>query len=111
MATTMAEKEVPFGQGAAALISAGIGTLVIGLLTTGAVISAGLKEFLAWYGPTGPLSGKTSLGVIAWLVSWLILGIAWKDKDLAVSKVLTATLVLIGIGLVLTFPPVFEAFE
>lgn len=104
-------KTIPTGPGAAAMIAAGIGTLTIGILTTGAVISAPLKTFLNFYNPAGPLSGKTSVGVIVWLVSWLILGVIWKDKDSNLGRAFTATLILIALGLLLTFPPIFEAFE
>ena len=111
MASATTDKELPSGPAAAALLSGGIGSLVIGLLTTGAVISEGLKGFLNWYSPTGALSGKTGVGIIAWLVSWLVLGTLWKDENPAIGRILTITLILIALGLLLTFPPVFEAFE
>jgi len=88
-----------------------VGSAVIGLLTTGAVISAGLKSALNWWSPAGPLTGKTGVGVIAWLASWIVLHILWKDEDVAFVRVLVVTLVLLALGLLLTFPPVFEAFE
>jgi len=88
-----------------------VGSAVIGLLTTGAVISAGLKSALNWWSPAGPLTGKTGVGVIAWLVSWIVLHTLWKDEDVAFVRVLVVTLVLLALGLVLTFPLVFEAFE
>ncbi|MCI0398664.1 MAG: hypothetical protein L0332_19645 [Chloroflexi bacterium] len=99
------------GPAAAAMISGGVGTLVIGLMTTGAVISEGLKEVLNWWNPAGPLSGKTSVGVIAWLISWFLLHTIWKGKESDLNKAFIVTLVLVGLGLILTFPPVFEAFE
>lgn len=104
-------KSIPTGPAAAAMISAGIGTLTIGILTTGSVISEGLKNALNFYAPAGPLSGKTSVGIIAWLASWLILGFIWKDKESDLGRAFITTLILIGLGLILTFPPVFEAFE
>lgn len=102
---------VTTGPAAAALVSSGIGVLTIGLMTTGAVISEGLGNVLNWWNPAGPLAGKTGVGVILWLVSWFVLNSLWKDKDSDLSKAFTVTLVLIGLGLILTFPPVFEAFE
>jgi len=103
--------KVAIGVASAAFLSSGIGTLVIGLLTTGAVLSEGLKNALNWWNPAGPLSGKTGVGVIAWLVSWAILHTIWKDKEMDFNKVFMVTLILIGLGFILTFPPVFEAFE
>jgi len=110
MAERMQER-LPNGPAAAAILSAGLGSAVIGLLTTGAVISTGLKSALNWWGPAGPLSGKTGVGVITWLVSWIVLHTLWKDEDVAFVRVLVVTLVLLALGLLMTFPPVFEAFE
>ena len=95
----------------AAMLSSGIGCLVIGLMTTGAVISERLKSILNWWNPAGPLSGKTSVGVVVWLVAWAILHRAWKGQSTDLRKTMTISLILIALALVLTFPPVFEAFE
>lgn len=103
--------KVAIGAATAAFLSSGIGTLVIGLMTTGAVLSEGLKNALNWWNPAGPLTGKTGVGMLAWLVSWIILHTLWKDKEADFNKVFVITLILIGLGFVLTFPPVFEAFE
>ncbi|MEX2161891.1 MAG: hypothetical protein WD751_08260 [Anaerolineales bacterium] len=104
-------KTIKSGPGAAAMISAGIGSLFLGLMTTGAVISVDLKNALSLYAPAGPLSGKTTVAFAAWLLSWVILGTIWKDKDFNFSRAFTITLILVGIGFLLTFPPIFEAFE
>lgn len=97
------------GPAAAATLAAAIGVLIIGLATTFAEVSEGLKGFLTWSQPVGPLSGKTGIGVIAWLLSWLILHGLWKGRSVNFSLVYRISLVLIGLGLLLTFPPVFEA--
>lgn len=105
------QERVSNGPAAAAILSAAVGSAIIGLLTTGAVISAGLKSALNWWGPAGPLTGKTGVGVIGWLVTWAILHKLWRDRDVLLVRVLIATLLLLALGLLLTFPPVFEAFE
>lgn len=99
------------GSAAAAMISAGIGSLFLGIFTTGAVISSGLKEMLKLYAPTGPLSGKTTFAVVIWLLSWWVLNSRWGGKDYDLDKAFRMLLILLGIALILTFPPVFEAFE
>jgi len=104
-------ERIPNGPAAAAILSVGVGSAVIGLMTTGAVISAGLKSALNWWGPAGPLTGKTGLGVITWLVTWVVLHILWRGKDVPFVRVFVVTLVLLALGLLLTFPPVFEALE
>jgi hypothetical protein len=104
-------KFIPSGPAAAAMISAGIGIMVIGILTTAAEMSEGLSQALNLYSPTGPLSGKTGFGVVAWLLSWLILGQLWKDKTSDLQRSFIITLVLAAIGLLLTFPPLFALLE
>ncbi len=99
------------GPAAAALIAAGIGALVIGILTTGAAISEGLKSALNFWPPAGSLTGKTIVALISWLISWAALNRSWTDEDYDLRKAFLITLVLLTLGLILTFPPVFEAFE
>jgi hypothetical protein len=68
----------PTGPGAAAVVAAGVGTFTIGLMTSLAEASAGLSKSLNWYNPSGPLSGKIGVAVVAWLLAWVILHAAWK---------------------------------
>jgi hypothetical protein len=106
-----AEKaKVAIGVASAAFISSGIGCLVIGLMVTGAELSQGLRSALNWWNPAGPLTGKTGIGVLAWLISWAILHSMWKDKDMEFGRIFTITLILIAAGFLLTFPPIFELF-
>lgn len=105
------ETRIATGVAAATFIAGGLGTLVLGLMTTGAVLSGSLKSALNLWNPAGPLSGKTTVAVIIWLISWVLLNSLWKDKNVDLSKSFIITLVLIGLGLLFTFPPIFEAFE
>jgi hypothetical protein len=66
--------------------------------------------FLNFYNPVGPLSGKTIGGVLIWLVSWVVLYLVYRDKPFETRKALTVALVLIGLGLLGTFPIFFQAF-
>ena len=110
-ADDVVETAVTTGPAAAAMISGAIGTFVIGLLTTSAVIFEGLRNALNWWNPAGPLTGKTGVGVIAWLISWALLNTVWKGKEYDLRKALIITLIFVALGVILTFPPVFEAFE
>ncbi|HEY3247104.1 MAG TPA: hypothetical protein VGK88_02270 [bacterium] len=100
----------PTGPAAAALIAAGLGTFTIGLMTTLAEASAGFRSSLNFYNPSGPLSGKTGVAVVVWLISWFVLHSMWKTRNPEIGRILTWTLVFIGLGFLLTFPPIFEAF-
>jgi hypothetical protein len=101
----------PNGPVAAVMIATGIGVLVLGILTTLGEASEGLAEFLEFSDRVGPLSGKTIFAVVAFLVSWGGLQMALRERDLEWRPVITALIVLVAIGLVLTFPPFFQLFE
>jgi hypothetical protein len=102
---------VPAGQAAAAFVAAGIGCFALGVFTTLAEISAPVKSFLNWTDPTGPLSGKTGMAVLAWLIAWGILHFAWKDRTTGFGAKFVACLILIALGAVGTFPPFFLHFS
>jgi len=99
----------PLGPAAAALVGSGIGVFVIGLATT-LNEALGLGPVLNWWSPAGPLTGKTTLGVIAWLVSWAILHRIYRDRDVEVAPAALWTWILVGVGFLLTFPPFYELF-
>ena len=98
------------GPPAASLIAAGIGAVTLGLFITLAEASTGTKDFLQWNDRVGPLSGKTILAVIAYFGSFLILGLVWRGKTFALRSILIAAGALVLLGLLFTFPPIFQAF-
>lgn len=100
----------PEGPVAAAILAAGIGAFTLGVLTTLAEASEGFKDLLALSEPVGPLSGKTIGTVIVWLVAWVVLHLMYRGKATESRKVLTASLILIGLGVLGTFPIFFQAF-
>ena len=106
----------PSGPAAASLVAAGIGSLVLGLMVTLAEFSADAKSFLDFaknYGlgtGVGPLSGKVIVAVLAYLISWGILFFMWRGKEISVRRTFLATIVLVGLGFALTFPPIFGLF-
>jgi hypothetical protein len=101
-------EKIQDGTAAAAILAAGIGLAVTGIVSASAEAIASWSAMLVWSKPVGALSGKTIIGIAAWLVSWLILGLVWKGKDVKFRLVLIVSTVLLAVGLLLTFPPVFE---
>jgi hypothetical protein len=97
----------PNGDAVAAFVAAGIGCLMLGVLTTAAEASQGLKDALNLYAPVGPLSGKTIGAVVVWLIAWGLLHRMWSGGNQPLKKWLNVTWVLLLLGLLLTFPPVF----
>jgi hypothetical protein len=98
------------GKAAAALLAGGIGAFGVGLMTVLVEASEAIKTALTIYKPVGPLSGKTTIGVLIWLVAWAVLGNLWKDKEVPFGKVVVAAFVFLALGLLFTFPPFFLLF-
>lgn len=100
----------PNGPVAAALLAGGIGAAVLGLVTVLNEASPGISAALNWYNPVGPLSGKTGVEIIAFFLSWLLLHFSMRGKNVNFSRAATIAFVLLAIGLLLTFPPIFDLF-
>ena len=73
-------------------------------------MSTAVKDALELDTDVGPLSGKTLLAVAAWLISWVILHLALKDKDPTPRTVFIWVAIMFGVALLLTFPPIFMSF-
>lgn len=92
----------------AAMLAAGIGCLVYGILICLAQGSKAIGGMLNFYNPVGPLGGKTGVAVVFWLVAWGILGSKWQDQSLDFGKMYKVTLILVGLGLLGSFPLFFD---
>jgi hypothetical protein len=103
-------QDKPEGPIAAAIIAAGIGALMLGILTTWAEASASFADKLAFSDRVGPLSGKTILTVIAWLIAWAVLHVIYRSRPYETARAVTIALVLIALGVVGTFPTFFQLF-
>jgi hypothetical protein len=103
-----AADQLPSGPVAAAILSAGIGCCALGILAVIGDDSAAATHWLTFYLPTGPLSGVTTTAMLVWLLSWLILARRWRSKTVAITKVNTLAFVLLGLSLLLTFPPLAD---
>lgn len=100
----------PFGPVAAVFLAAGIGSVVLGILTTLAEANESVKSWLEWSKSVGPLVGKTVLSAVAFFIAWPILHLLMRDKDPRPSRVFLWVWILVAIGLLLTFPTFFQAF-
>jgi hypothetical protein len=102
------QSETTNGSVVAAMLAAGIGCLGLGLTTSLAQGSKAIGGMLNFYDPVGPLSGKTIVAVVIWLVAWGVLASKWKDQSADFGKVYKVTLILVGLGVLGTFPPFFD---
>ena len=94
----------------ASMIASGIGSLVLGIAIVLAEVNADIKTFLTWNTGVGPLSGKTGVSIIAFVISWVVLHYAFQRRAISLTTSFVVTLVLLVLGLLLTFPPVFMSF-
>ena len=91
----------------AAMIASGVGSAVLGLMVVGAEMNAGLKAFLTWDTGVGPLAGKAGVAVIAFLISWVAMHVAFQKQSPKLMTALWITLGLLVVGVALTFPPIY----
>ena len=110
MATNEKTIDKPNGPVAAALLAGGIGAAVLGIATLLADVSASIKTALTRSTPVGALSGVTSVAVIAFVLSWIILNYLYRGKEVNFSRFAIIAFILLAIGLVFTFPPVLGLF-
>ncbi len=101
-------RDFPNGAGAAALLAAGIGSFMVAFFAVMADKSAAIKSLMIFYKPTGPLSGVTTCAIVVWLVCWVVLDMRWRRRMVSLSGVSRAALILLGLGLLLTFPPIAD---
>lgn len=92
----------------AAVLGAGIGALAVGLFVV--LNEAGIFSAPGLYGPAGGVSGRTTFAAATWLIAWGVLHSRWKGRHVDAGRVLNATLVLVGLGLLATFPPLWSVF-
>jgi hypothetical protein len=113
----------PNGPVAAVFLAAGIGSLVLGLMVIVAEMAINLGgetttrtilDFSRNYGlgsGVGPLSGKVTIAVIAFVASWVIAHLALRGKEVNFGRYLAAAVIMVALGLLFTFPPFFLLFE
>jgi hypothetical protein len=102
---------LPNGSGAAAILAAGIGCAMLGVLALAGDASPTMSKLLILYNPTGALSGVTTVSIIVWLVSWAVLGRQWGTRTVNLARVNVVAFVGLAIGLLLTFPPFMDMIQ
>lgn len=105
-------QDKPNGPVAAVLLAGGIGSAVLGLSTLFQELFAksAFATSLVWVKSVGALSGKSSYAIIAFFLSWVILHFVLKDKETNFNQMATIALILLVVGLLGTFPPIWHLF-
>ncbi|HSI79821.1 MAG TPA: hypothetical protein VK919_04130 [Solirubrobacterales bacterium] len=100
----------PSGPIAAVVIAAGIGALVLAILTVWGEANEGFKDSLAYNDRVGPLAGKTIWAAVAFVVSWGALTVGLRNRQVSLTAATVVTLLLLALGYLGTFAPFFELF-
>jgi hypothetical protein len=93
------------GAAMASVLGAGIGAFAMGAIVL--LNEAGLFAVPALYGPAGGVSGRTTLAMVLWLITWGVLHARWKAREIDPGRVFAMTLILVIVGVIGTFPPVW----
>ena len=100
--------EVANGAALASFLAAGIGAFAMGFIVI--LNQAGVFAPPAVYAPAGGVTGRTTLAVVIWLIGWAVLHSRWKDRQIESRRVHLLALTLMGLGILLTLPPVWGLF-
>ena len=99
-------QELANGAAVASFLAAGIGAFAVGFIVI--LNEAGLFVAPALYAPAGGVSGRTTLAAVIWLIGWAVLHSLWRNRQIESRGVHVLSVILIGLGIVLTLPPVWK---
>jgi len=102
---------LPNGPGAAAILATGIGSAVLGVLSLVTDAVPAVSQFFQMVPQSGDLSGVTTAAVVVWLATWYGLSRRWRARNVNLASVNVAAFVLLGFGLLLTFPPFMDLLQ
>jgi hypothetical protein len=106
---TSTDNTSPNGGAWAAILAAAVGCAAFGVLTDLSEMSKRISKLFTFHLPTGDLSGKSTLGVVAWLLAWGILHALWSGRQIRRPGAITLiSVLLILIASVLIFPEFVE---
>jgi hypothetical protein len=90
----------------AAILASGIGACAVGLIVI--LNESGIFTAPTLYGPAGGVSGRTTIAVAVWIAAWAVLHRLWRDREIDGKRITAIAAVLILLGLLGTFPPVWS---
>ena len=101
------------GPVSAALLAGGIGSAAMGVITLIYEINdkSAFAKSMTWSKAVGGLSGKSMWSIIIFFVAWAILHYIWQDKETDFARISSIAIALLVVGLLGTFPPVWELFK
>jgi hypothetical protein len=104
------ESALTNGSGAAAILSAAIGSVALSVLAIAADKSHSFNAALVFYKPTGALSGVTTSAILIWLLTWAVLEARWRKRTVALGWTCSIAFTLLILSFLLTYPPIADRF-
>jgi hypothetical protein len=98
----------PDGAAMAAVVAAGVGAFAMGLFVI--LHEAGIFSAPSLYAPAGALSGRSTFAVVVWLGGWGLLHARWRGRSVGTGRLFAITLGLVALGIIGTYPPVWNLF-
>jgi hypothetical protein len=99
----------PSGPAAAAVLAAGLAALALGALSVLAAASSAVTDALTLSERVGETSGLTTVTAAVFFAAWAGLTVLWRESNPPLRRVAAVAVVLLALGLLGTFPPVFNA--
>ena len=81
-----------------------IGIWMTSAIVVGTIIGSGIFMLPVALAPLGANS------LIAWLISWAVLHFRWREREIAPRRISGIIGVLIALGVLGTFPPLWNVF-
>ena len=88
-----------------------MGSLALGVFAFAGDAAPPLKAVFSVWPPTGPLSGVTTAAILVWLAAWFVFGHWWRRREVDLARVNAAAFLMLGGGLLLTFPPFMDLLQ
>src|SRR3972149_468108 len=99
----------PTGVILAALLAAWIGLMALAITNIAAGADAGFRSWVTLHSGIGPYSGKQLFMYVAWFVSWPVLHLALRRREMNLKRGFGFFLIGILVATLLMWPPIFEA--
>jgi hypothetical protein len=106
---------IPSGAAVAALLAGMCGMLALAIVNVLAEASEAFAGTVHGIGMLwmpgaagiGPYSGKETVGLVAWIGSWMVLHPLMRGKELDLARWLVVFLIGVGVATTLLWPPVY----
>ena len=116
MTMTSSPTRLSTGPAVAALLATGLGLLALSLSHVFSEASTTFKNAMQALGNVwmpgasgiGPYSGKETVGLLVWLISWAVLHAVLRKREISLVAAAAGTCMLVGLATTILWPPVIH---